>query len=284
MESYSESLGALPPVWLYGLAALLGLVLGSFLTVVIARLPVMLERGWRAACQEFLPPNQAAPADAQPPFNLSVPRSHCPHCKHTLSWHELVPLLSWLWQRGRCRHCGASIAWQYPLVEVLSVAAVVACAHTWGFSLTAVAMAGFCLALLALAMIDLRTFLLPDQITLPLLWAGLLCSVAGLVPVAPAQAILGAATGYASLWLLAAAYHRVTRREGMGHGDFKLLAALGAWLGLTALPTVILLASLLGLVSGVALIVQKRANRQTPMPFGPCLAAAGVGHLFLPLL
>ncbi len=278
MESYSEGLNALPPVWLYALAAALGLVVGSFLTVVIARLPVMLERSWRAACQELLP--GSAPATEETRFDLSLPRSHCPHCRQSLSWHELVPLFSWLLQKGRCQHCGTPISWQYPLVEILSVVAVVACVHQWGPTLQGAAMAAFCLALLALAMIDIRTFLLPDQITLPLLWAGLLGSASGILPTSAEHAIAGAAVGYSALWLLAAAYHRLTGREGMGHGDFKLLAALGGWLGIAALPSVILLASILGLVVGVVQIVRKRAHRQTALPFGPCLAIAGVLQAF----
>ena len=276
MESYSELLLTPPPLPWFGLAAVLGLILGSFLNVVIARLPIMLEHGWHDAYTDWQ--GQAAPH--RPPFNLARPRSHCPQCQHTLGWTELIPVLSWCWQRGRCRHCGARIGWHYPAIELASMLLALACLARFGLQPFTVAAAGFCLALLALAAIDLRTLLLPDDINQPLLWAGLLVAVAGWGPITPAQAIVGASAGYLALWLLANGYRWITGREGMGQGDFKLLAALGAWLGPLALPALVLMASVLGLVVALILILRRRANGRTPLPFGPCLALAGLIQLF----
>ncbi|MGE4335203.1 MAG: A24 family peptidase [Pigmentiphaga sp.] len=277
MESYSESLAALPSAAPWIVAVLLGLALGSFVNVVIARLPRMLERGWHEAYAEV----RGESAVPEPPYNLARPGSHCPHCGHVLSWLELLPVVSWCWQRGRCRHCRAAISWQYPLVEVAG--AILAAACYWRFGLHPYALAAFgaSLALLALAVIDLQTLLLPDDITQPLLWSGLLVAVAGWGPILPTAAIIGAAAGYAALWLLATVYRLITGREGMGQGDFKLLAALGAWLGPLALPPIVLAASVLGLAAGVYLMVRQRAHSRTPLPFGPCLALAGAIQFFL---
>lgn len=277
MESYSDLLQAPPPLLLLLMAAVLGLILGSFLNVVIARLPAMLERAWSNACAEM----SGQPIADQAAYNLARPRSHCPGCQHTLRWHELIPVLSWCWLRGRCAHCGMRISLQYPMVELASLLLTMACAWHFGWQPFTVAAIGYCLILLTLAVIDLRTLLLPDDLTLPLLWAGLLLAAAGWGQVSPTAAIVGAAAGYFSRWLLANTYRWISGREGMGQGDFKLLAALGAWLGPQALPSLVLISSVLGLVVAAWLILQRRANRRTALPFGPCLAAAGILHLFL---
>ena len=277
MESYSESMAALSPAAPWIVAVLLGLVFGSFVNVVVARLPRMLERGWQEAYADV----RGEPIAAAPPYNLARPGSHCPHCEHPLSWRELVPVLSWCRQRGRCRHCGVPISWQYPVIEAISAVLAAACYWRFGAHPYALAAFGACLALLALAVIDLHTLLLPDDITQPLLWSGLLVAVAGWGPLAPHSAIIGASAGYAALWLLATVYRLITGREGMGQGDFKLLAALGAWLGPLALPIVVLSASVLGLAAGIYLMLRRRAHSRTPLPFGPCLAVAGAVQFFL---
>lgn len=256
-------------------AALLGLLVGSFLNVVIHRLPRMLEREWQAQCAEL---RGETPPDA-PPYNLWLPRSSCPHCGHGIRWYENVPLLSYVWLRGRCSSCGAAIGRRYPLVEAAS--GLLAGYATWHFGLDAQALAAIALlwALLALTVIDLDTHLLPDRITQPLLWVGLLVNWQGLfVPLE--DALLGACAGYLVLWLVYHAFKLVTGKEGMGHGDFKLLAALGAWLGWQMLPLVILVSSLLGAVAGIALIALAGHDRARPIPFGPWLALGGLIALF----
>ena len=252
-------------------AAALGLLVGSFLNVVILRVPERLAAQWRREAQGILELEvDTAPL---PPGIVREP-SHCMHCQHRLSVLDNIPLLSWLWLRGRCRYCKASISIQYPLVELLS--GVLCAVIVWHFGPTWVALAGLVLtwALIALAGIDLRTQLLPDQITLPLLWLGLLLA---LVPmfVTATSAIIGAAIGYLSLWSVYWAFKLITGKEGMGYGDFKLLAALGAWMGPTALLPVILLSSLIGALVGGAMIALRRHDSQVPIPFGPFIAAAG---------
>jgi len=252
-------------------ATLLGLVAGSFLNVVIHRLPMMLERAWRRQCRE-LEADQPLPAEER--FNLAYPPSRCPHCDHPIRAHENIPLFSFLWQRGRCRHCGARISVRYPVVELLT--ALLSAAVVWKFGVTWQAGAALLLtwALIALAFIDLDTFLLPDNITLPLLWLGLFLSLFGLFTDMRA-ALLGAMAGYLSLWSVYHLFRLLTGKEGLGYGDFKLLALLGAWLGWHYLPAIILLSSLVGAAVGITLIALRRHSRQVPIPFGPYLAAAG---------
>lgn len=267
-------------------ALLFGLCIGSFLNVVIHRLPRMLEREWRAQCDELLaePAAESAaqdskPAPAQPAYNLVVPRSACPSCGHRITALENVPLVSWIALRGRCSACKARISVRYPLVELAAGLLAAFAAARYGPSLAGFGAMVFCWVLLAAAVIDIDTQLLPDDLTLPLLWGGLAINLAGgFAPLT--SAVIGAMAGYLSLWLVYWGFKLATGKEGMGYGDFKLLAALGAWLGWQALPLVILLSSAVGAVIGVSLMVFARHARDRPLPFGPYLAAAGVIALF----
>jgi leader peptidase (prepilin peptidase) / N-methyltransferase len=257
-------------VWVL-IAGALGLLVGSFLNVVILRLPVRLDAMWRREAREVL--ELEAASEPLPP-GVVHESSHCPHCKHPLAAWDNVPVLSWLLLRGRCRYCKAPISAQYPLVELLT--AILSGVTVWKFGPTWTSLAGLFLtwALVALSGIDFRTQLLPDQITLPLLWAGLLLSLTHL-SISPGQAILGATIGYLSLWSVYWLFKLLTGKEGMGFGDFKLLAALGAWMGLGALLPVILLSSLVGAIVGGLLIALRKHGREVPMPFGPFIAMAG---------
>jgi leader peptidase (prepilin peptidase)/N-methyltransferase len=252
-------------------AGVLGLVVGSFLNVVILRLPARLLHGWRQQSRELL--ELEGEPDPAPP-GLVWESSHCPACKHKLGVLENLPLVSWLALRGRCKHCGTSISIQYPLVELLT--GICSLVVVWKFGFTAQAGAGLLLtwSLIALSGIDLRTQLLPDQITLPLLWLGLLLS---LVPVfaGSGASILGAALGYLSLWSVYWIFKIATGKEGMGYGDFKLLGALGAWMGPWALLPTILLSSLVGAIVGGIFLAMRGHDRSTPIPFGPFIAVAG---------
>lgn len=257
------------------LAALLGLLVGSFLNVVILRLPARLMHDWRAQSRELLGLDVDITAAAEPaPPDLVFKGSHCPQCKHALSPLDNVPLLSWLVLRGRCRYCRAPISTQYPLVELLT--AVACLVVVWKFGPTWHAAAGIALSclLIALSGIDFRTQLLPDNLTLPLLWLGLLLSLQPLF-VGPVDAILGAAIGYLSLWTVYWAFKLTTGKEGMGHGDFKLLGALGAWMGPKSLLPIILLSSLVGAILGSIILATRGKDRSTPIPFGPFIAVAG---------
>lgn len=259
------------PVLLTCLVTLLGLMVGSFLNVVILRLPRMLEIAWKREAREIL---ELKPVE-EPRLTLSHPRdSACPKCGTRIKpWHNL-PVLGWLVLRGRCAACSKPISPQYPLVEAATGILSAVCAWHFGWGLPLAAALVITWSLVTLAVIDLHTMLLPDDITLPLMWLGL---VASLFPVfvAPADALVGAAAGYLSLWSVYHLFRLVTGKEGMGYGDFKLLAALGAWLGWAALPGIILLSSVVGAVVGIGLIVLRGRDRQLPIPFGPYLAAAG---------
>ncbi len=260
------------------LGVLLGLVIGSFLNVVIHRLPTILERQWNTECAEL----QGHPPDLESSrYNLITPGSACPHCQHKIGALENIPLLSYLWLRGKCSACGASISVRYPLIEALSGALTGYVALHFGFGWAALAVMGFVWAMIVLAIIDLDTFFLPDSITLPLIWAGLLAHVVQLFPqVSLSAAVIGAVAGYLCLWSIFWLFKLATGKEGMGYGDFKLLAAIGAWLGWKALPLVILLSSVVGAVVGIALIVLRRQGRDVPIPFGPYLVVAGLIALF----
>ncbi|ATJ82615.1 prepilin peptidase [Halomonas beimenensis] len=260
----------LPPPLLWPLAAILGLCLGSFLNVVIVRLPVMLMREWRAEAREALELETEAP----PTFNLVTPRSMCPRCEAPIAWHDNLPLLGWLKRRGRCASCRSPISPQYPLVELAGGLLALAVVALYGASLEGLFILGACLALLAMAVIDLRTQLLPDILTLPLLWAGLLYQLI-FQPLQLPSAVVGAMAGYLALWSFYWLFKWVTGKEGMGYGDFKLLAALGAWLGWPFLPMVLILAAGAGAVVGVIVQLAVPRLRGAPMPFGPWLAAAG---------
>lgn len=261
------------PVTFWLIAALLsGLIMGSFLNVVIYRLPRMLEHQWQRECAELA--GLAAPADPIEPFDLARPGSHCPACGHRLRAWENLPLLSYLLLRGRCSACQTPIGLRYPLVEGL--AGILALLVVWRFGpeWRTLAALGLTWALLALTFIDFDVKLLPDGITLPLLWAGLLLSL-GQGFTDPASAIIGAAAGYLVLWLAYQGFRLLTGKEGMGYGDFKLLAVLGAWLGWQALPQVVLISALLGSLVGVGLILFGGRHKDLPIPFGPYLALAG---------
>ncbi|MFO1318527.1 MAG: A24 family peptidase [Burkholderiales bacterium] len=251
---------------------LLGLMVGSFLNVVIHRLPKMMERDWQIQCAELRGETAAGPAVR---YNLVVPRSACPACGHRISALENVPVLSWLALRGKCRGCGTAISPRYPIIELLTGVLSGYLAARFGFGLPLLGALAFVWALIAAAFIDLDTTLLPDDITLPLLWLGLLFNLNETFVPLP-TAVIGAAAGYLALWSVYWGFKLLTGKEGMGYGDFKLLAAIGAYLGWQALPSVILLSSVVGAGVGIALIVFARHGRGTPIPFGPYLAAAGV--------
>ena len=260
-----------------GLMGLLGLLVGSFLNVVIHRLPQMLERQWAAECAELA---GKEPAAAEP-FNLMVPRSRCPHCGATIHWYQNIPVLSYIALRGRCAQCQARISPRYPLVELASGGLFFYCAHTLGAGPAALAWSAFSAMLLALALIDWDTTLLPDDITLPLLWLGLIAAALGWSPVALPAALWGAVAGYLSLWSIYWAFKLATGKEGMGYGDFKLFAALGAWFGWQSLIPLILIASVIGAAVGIAMKMNSSLREGGYVPFGPFLAGAGFAALLL---
>lgn len=266
-----ELLQASPSAALVAVAAL-GLVVGSFLNVVIHRLPVMLERSWRSECAEVLG-DAARPVETER-LDLLLPRSRCPHCGHAIRAWENVPLLSYLLLRGRCSACGERISMRYPLIEALTAALSVAVVWRFGLDWQGAAALALTWLLVALAFIDLDTQLLPDNLTLPGLWLGLGVNLGGTF--APLDAaVVGAIAGYGSLWLVYQGFRLATGKEGMGYGDFKLLAMLGAWLGWQGLPVVVLLSSVAGAVVGVGLIALRGHDRSVPIPFGPYLALGG---------
>lgn len=262
--------------WVFALAAgLFGLAIGSFLNVVIHRLPIMMEREWAAQCAELR--GEAAPAHE--PLSLVRPRSRCPACGHRIGALENVPILSWLLLRGRCKACGERISARYPLIEAVTAALFAFAAWRFGFGPAGLAALGLVAALIALAAIDFDTQLLPDDITLPLVWAGLALNALA-VFTDLRSALFGAMAGYLLLWTVYWLFKLTTGREGMGYGDFKLLAALGAWFGWQMLPLVVLASSLVGAVVGIGLLVFGGHRRETPIPFGPYLALAGGIALF----
>ncbi|KAF0836370.1 type 4 prepilin peptidase 1 [Methylovorus glucosotrophus] len=264
------------PAFFIAVSALLGLLVGSFLNVVIHRLPKMMEAEWRMNCQSL---------DGQPPseppkkFNLLTPRSCCPHCGHAITAIENIPLISYLGLRGKCRACKAPISLRYPAVELLTGLLTALVSWKLGYGGMTVFAWLFVFALIALTFIDLDTQLLPDDITLPLLWLGLLVNLNGGFTDLY-SAVTGAAAGYLILWSIYWLFKLITGKEGMGYGDFKLLAAIGAWFGWQMLPAVILLSSLAGSVIGIGLILFARHGRSTPIPFGPYLALGGIAALF----
>lgn len=255
----------------YPLAAGLGLLVGSFLNVVILRLPRRMEWQWKRDSREILgEPELYDP----PPPGIVVERSHCPHCGHQLSWYENIPVLSWLALRGKCRSCKAPISAQYPAVELLTMLLFTACVWQFGFGWQGFGALVLTSFLVAASGIDIRTQLLPDSLTLPLMWLGLIASLDNLyMPAKPA--LLGAVVGYASLWTVWWLFKQATGKEGMGHGDFKLLAALGAWCGLSGLLPIILLSAVAGAIIGSVMLAVQGRDRSTPIPFGPYLAIAG---------
>ena len=270
-----DTLAALPPLALAGIALAFGLLVGSFLNVVIYRLPLMMRREWRSQCAAEM----ELPAPELPPgrFDLVKPRSRCPGCGRPVRALENIPVFSWLLLRGRCAGCGGRISPRYPAVELLTGLLFAATVYLLPWPLAALAGVGLTGALIALTFIDFDEQLLPDNITLPLLWAGLAFNLlAGEQAfVSLEDAVIGAIAGYLSLWSVYWLFKLVTGKEGMGYGDFKLLAALGAWLGWQMLPLIILLSAVVGAAVGIAMIVFLGRDRQIPIPFGPYLAAAG---------
>ena len=250
--------------------SILGLLVGSFLNVVIHRLPLIMHREWQQQCHELI---GSTPPESEP-LTLSTPRSRCPHCGHAITALENIPVLSYLFLRGRCRGCQAGISVRYPLIEALTGLMSAMVAWHFGFSWACLGALLLTWALIALTFIDVDEQLLPDSITLPLIWMGLFFNLFGSFTTLQ-SAVIGALAGYLSLWLVFHAFRLATGKEGMGFGDFKLLAALGAWLGWQFLPVIILLSSLVGAVVGISLIVLRQHQRSQPIPFGPYLAAAG---------
>jgi len=260
------------PSLLYGFVTVLGILIGSFLNVVIYRLPVMMQREWQNECAESFPEANLS-ADNET-FNLVVPRSRCPQCGHLIGSTENIPLLSWLLQKGRCRHCAGKISTRYPCIELLTGCLSLAVASVLPFGWPLLFALLFTWVLITLTFIDFDTMLLPDQITLPLLWFGLLININGTF-IGLTDAVLGASLGYLSLWSVYWGFKLITGKEGMGYGDFKLLAALGAWFGWQALPLIILISSFAGAVIGIAIILRSKDKQSRAIPFGPYLAIAG---------
>ena len=263
------------PILFTAVCAIVGLMMGSFLNVAISRLPKMMENGWKNQCAEL----EGRTIEAGPPFNLVVPRSRCDSCGHPIAPRDNIPVLSYLLLGGKCRHCKAAIPSRTPLVEALTGMMSGYAAWHFGFGMGTFGSLIFVWAMIALAFIDIDTQLLPDSITLPLLWAGLLFNLEGGY-VSLESAVLGAVFGYLSLWSLYWLFMLIMKKEGMGYGDFKLLAAIGAWLGAGQLLLVILLSSFVGAVIGIAMIVLARHGRNIPIPFGPYLAGGGLIALF----
>ena len=270
------------PALFAGSVFLIGLIVGSFLNVVIYRLPIILEREWRTQAADVLACGLASASEpANERFTLSTPRSACPNCKAPITAWQNIPIVSWLVLRGRCASCQTKISVRYPLVELATGVLSAWVAWHFGFGMPAACALLVTWSLIALTGIDIDHQLLPDNITLPLMWAGLVAAVAigpslgAALPVSPKDAVIGAAAGYLSLWLVFHAFKLATGKEGMGYGDFKLFAALGAWLGWKLLPLVIILSAATGAVLGLLMIALRGRDRSAPMPFGPYLAAAG---------
>jgi leader peptidase (prepilin peptidase) / N-methyltransferase len=258
--------------------ALLGLFIGSFLNVVIHRLPKMLELQWQAECEQLVTLQE--PPDKNERYNLVVPRSACPNCGHQIAWYENIPVLSYVVLGGKCAKCKTKISMRYPAVELITGALFAYCAHRWGWSMQTAAWCGFCAALVSLTFIDWDTTLLPDDITLPLIWFGLIAAALRWnSDVSLVNAVWGAVAGYLSLWSVYWLFKLITGKEGMGYGDFKLFAALGAWFGWHALIPTILLASVIGAIVGVAMKMNSALREGGYIPFGPFLAGAGVVSL-----
>jgi leader peptidase (prepilin peptidase)/N-methyltransferase len=267
------------PAIFIAVAFAFALVIGSFLNVVIYRLPLMMQREWREQCEEL----QSTPAPELPEgtFNLIVPRSRCPSCGEPIAPWQNIPVLSYLLLSAQCANCQAKISVRYPLVEMFTAAAAAVCAWRFGFGWEALMAIGLSFVLISISLIDVDHQIIPDSIVLPLLWVGLVMSLfhplagAQTLFIGPQEAIIGAVAGYLSLWSVYQLFKLITGKEGMGYGDFKLLAALGAWLGWQALPTIILMSAVVGAIIGISMIVFRGRDRQLPIPFGPYLAAAG---------
>ena len=270
------------PLGFIMVVALLGLLAGSFLNVVIHRLPIMLRRQWSDECRELMSISNGASMEGEQTYNLVTPRSACPKCGHKITAFENIPIVSYLVLRGKCRACGAAIPLRYPLVEIVTALLSLAVAWYFGYSWQAVAALLLTWVLIALSVIDLQTSLLPDTITLPFIWLGMIINI-GETLTDLQSSLLGAVCGYLSLWSVYHVFKWLTRKEGMGYGDFKLLALLGAWLGWQMLPFVILMSSFVGATVGIGLMLFKGQDKNIPIPFGPYLALAGwIGLLWGP--
>jgi leader peptidase (prepilin peptidase)/N-methyltransferase len=269
-----QDLQTFPPLFV-ALSCLVGFVVGSFLNVVIHRLPKMMEREWKAQCAELTGGEPVPEAS----YNLFTPGSACPHCNHKIGALENIPVLSYLVLRGKCKNCHAPISIRYPVVETITALLSAFAAWHFGFGLAGLAAILFIWAIIALTCIDLDTQLLPDNITMPLLWLGLLFNLSNTFT-SLSNAVVGAICGYLILWSVYWMFKLVTGKEGMGYGDFKFLAAIGAWLGWQMLPLVILLSSVVGAVVGITLIVAVKRGKDIPIPFGPYLAGGGLIALF----
>lgn len=264
------------PVFFYGITFVFSLMIGSFLNVVIFRLPKMLEQGWKRECREFLADEVIKPTNASDDqtITLSTPSSTCPSCQHKIRFYENIPLISWLFLRGKCSQCQSKISLRYPLVELTTAILSVVIAANFGVTFTTLMLLVLTWGLICLTLIDYDHMLLPDQITLPLLWLGLLVNINGaIVPLS--DAVIGTVAGYMSLFSVFWLFKLVTGKEGMGHGDFKLVAVFGAWIGWQLLPLLILMASAVGAIIGISLMVFKNHQREQAIPFGPYLAIAG---------
>ena len=259
-----------------GIFGFIGLLVGSFLNVVIYRLPKMMEKQWADEVAEF----RGETLNHEATFNLMLPRSRCPQCAHQIKWYENIPVLSYLFLRGKCSACKTPISLRYPAVELVVGALFFYCIWRWGLTPTGLAWCGFSATLLSLSMIDWDTTLLPDDMTLPLLWVGLLLAALKITNITLESAIWGAAAGYFSLWLIYWVFKLITGKEGMGYGDFKLFAALGAWFGWQALIPIILMASVIGAIIGIALKFSSKLREGGYVPFGPFLGLAGFSALF----
>jgi len=264
------------PSFYLGFVLILGVLIGSFLNVVIYRLPIMMQRSWAADCADSFPDANIEVNEER--FDLVLPRSRCPECKHIIGSTENIPLLSWLLQKGRCKHCDCKISARYPAIELLTGVMSLAVAYFLPFGWPVLFALIFTWALICLTFIDLDTMLMPDQITLPLLWLGLLINISSSFSLLQ-DAILGAVFGYLALWSVYWLFKLVTGKEGMGYGDFKFLAALGAWFGWQALPLIILLSSLSGAIIGIITLLISDDKKSRPLPFGPYLAIAAWGYL-----
>ncbi|AUI86919.1 prepilin peptidase [Vibrio azureus] len=260
--------------WLFILfATIFGLIVGSFLNVVIYRLPRIMENEWRRDCAESFPEYNITPP--QETLTLSTPRSSCPKCHNPIRIRDNIPVISWLMLKGKCHFCQTAISARYPLIECLTAACAGFIAYHFGFSIYTISLVLFTFVLIAATFIDLDTMLLPDQLTLPLMWSGIILALSGISPVSLQDAIIGAMAGYLCLWSVYWLFKLVTGKEGMGYGDFKLLAALGAWLGWQSLPMIILLSSIVGILFGLIQLRLQNKGINKAFPFGPYLAIAG---------
>tara|TARA_B110000438_G_scaffold183255_1_gene175066 strand:- start:4513 stop:5385 length:873 start_codon:yes stop_codon:yes gene_type:complete len=263
------------PAYFYTIVVVFSLLIGSFLNVVIYRLPKMLEQGWKSECREFLADELAKPIQVdESPITLSTPSSSCPKCQHKIRFYENIPVISWVFLKGKCSQCKVKISLRYPMVELATAMLSVVIAANYGVTFTTLMLLVLTWGLICLTLIDVDHMLLPDQITLPLLWLGLLVNINGaIVPLH--DAVVGAVAGYMSLFSIFWLFKLITGKDGMGHGDFKLVALFGAWIGWQLLPLLILMASAVGAVIGISLMVFKNHQREQAIPFGPYLAVAG---------